>query len=215
MLECLDHLLSILSSIIMGIVGLYTAYLTIWCKKVKLVSHKVVSFSGEKEHMQLVVQIYNPSLSPICITSLYLIYNEKYFITLKEYVDPLIIPARTVVRIESCHIWEPSKSFLDNDIYRQSIYLLAFTNKGVTYSSFNCSKTEESIFSLESIFSFLKHKNWARHTNWTKNKNYRKLESIKYTAYNDKSNIGACITSTINENKCTRAYVVECKIRGL
>lgn len=56
-LECLDHLLSILSSIIMGIVGLYTAYLTIWCKKVKLVSHKVVSFSGEKEHMQLVVQI--------------------------------------------------------------------------------------------------------------------------------------------------------------
>lgn len=193
MLDIIDHIVSIFTAIVMGIIGIYTAYLTLYCKTVNIISFKKIQYSGKDNHVKFVIQVHNKSLSPICISRLYLIFNETHFIELKRYDEPLILQARTAILIEGDDIWNPKFDFNSLNIVNKPIHLLAITNKGISVGSFP-------------------------HTNLNNYKlkykcNYKTLIPIEYTSYLNENHTMACvIKNVIEDNPFVSELVIECKI---
>ena len=87
MLEYIDHIVSIFGGIVMGVIGIYTAYLTLCCKTINIISCKMINYSDREQHIKFIIQTHNKSLSPISISGLYLVFNGTHFIELKNMMN--------------------------------------------------------------------------------------------------------------------------------
>ncbi len=198
-LEWWDHIISIFSGLIMGGIGAYTAYLTIWCKHIDIIGYKKIDYSGGKPYFKFAIQVYNSSLSPLCISSLHLIFSEDSFLTVKQFDPPRVIQARTVQRIESDGISESNYNFTSKVVFNKPIYLLALTNKGTSVTSHGCSGW------LNKILSYIKSYKWEHE------KNYKQLHPIVYTSYDEDSIVCCRITSSIFDDKNLPTTVIQQK----
>lgn len=198
MLDFFDHIISIFSNIIMGLIGIYTAYLTLFCKKIKLIGCNEIRFGiDEKEHLKFELEMYNPGLEPNCILGIYLIFAEKYFLEIELTDSPLIISSRSVKKIVSQDLWKPSHSFSDRAFVEKPLYLLVHTNRGWSVDSHHYLSWWQSVKTF-----FLKQR--------FKKKGVRdRLEPITYYLHDENS-------STFNESKTSRfgtdRYIIEIHI---
>ena len=201
MLENIDHFISILSGIVMGIIGIYTAYLTLYCKTISLISYKKMVFSGREEHIKFVIKAYNKSLSPICISRLYLIFNGTHYIELKIPDKSLIIQARTAIEITSEDIFSPEFNFSDIAVLNAPIFLLSMTNKGISVSGFHYANKKYAIcFYIKSLL-------------WKYKTFYQKLKPIKSIAYMDECHhVAVVVCDTIKDDSFALVTVINSEI---
>lgn len=137
-LETLERIITIASNSIMLVIGIYTSYLTLFCKKIELIGYKFKHFCSDKDlHYSVELDIYNPSLSPKCIYGLYLVYNKNFVISIKDFKFPLMIEPRTVLHISGADWWNPDFDMGRKEVQEEPIYLLACTNKGWTVSCYH------------------------------------------------------------------------------
>ena len=100
-IDFLDHLISIISGIFILIVSGYTAYLTFFCERIKIIGYRKIDDSSENPYSQIKIQIYNPSLSVVMIKGLYIIYAGEYLLPVKKYDIPIPLEARTSIVVSS------------------------------------------------------------------------------------------------------------------
>lgn len=137
-MEELERIIAIASNSIMLVIGIYTSYLTLFCKKIELIGYKFKKFRSDKDpHYSVELDIYNPSLSPKCIYGLYLVYNKNFVISVKDFKFPLMIESRTVLHISGKDWWNPDFDMGKKEVQEEPIYLLARTNKGWTVSCYH------------------------------------------------------------------------------
>lgn len=137
-MEILERIITIASNSIMLVIGIYTSYLTLFCKKIELIGYKFKHFCSDKGlHYSVELDIYNPSLSPKCIYGLYLVYNKNFVISVKDFKFPLMIEPRTVLHISGEDWWDTDFDMGKKEVQEEPIYLLARTNKGWTVSCYH------------------------------------------------------------------------------
>lgn len=130
--------MNMISNTIMLIIGIYTSYLTLFCKKIELIGYKFKRFCSDKvPHYSVELDIYNPSLSPKCIYALYLVYNKNFVVIVKDFESPLMIQPRTALHIKGEDWWEPDFDMGKQELHTEPIYLLARTNKGWAVSCYH------------------------------------------------------------------------------
>ena len=197
MLEYIDHIVSIFGGIVMGVIGIYTAYLTLCCKTINIISCKMINYSDREQHIKFIIQAHNKSLSPISISGLYLVFNGTHFIELKKYDEPLILQAHTAASIVGNDIYDPKFDFNNQKIISNPIYLLAITNKGVSISGYHYTNK------IKAIYFYIKSLKWRY------KKNYKNLIPIEYSSYIDANYTLACvIKNTIEDNAFVSVTVI-------
>lgn len=189
-MEAFEHTIALISNIVMMLIGIYTAYLTTLCKKIELIGYRFKRFNSDREpHYSVEVDIYNPSLTPKCIYGLYLVYNDKFFITVEEFESPMVIQARVALNIRSEDWWEPSFNMGSQKIQTAPIYFLARTNKGWAVYCYH----ELGLWGT--LKTYIKGQT-------LKYKKYRdQLNSISYIRKDDRGDVCACLNSSFIEDR--------------
>jgi len=122
-------------NILIGLVTIYTTFLQ-FCSasiRVLLIRYNKSNFFGER----FILRLYNTSLSSINVEAVYLIFDSKKKLLVKEYEIPLLVEARRSFQIEI----EPISNYLSNSDVRLDERCLVFIklSDGNSISTFSTS----------------------------------------------------------------------------
>lgn len=97
-LNDINIVLQIITNICIVCITLYTTFLQLWSASIRgiLVEYKRQKFFGE----YFILQLYNTSLSSISIREIYLIFNNKKKLLVKQYDVPFLVESRRSFQIE-------------------------------------------------------------------------------------------------------------------
>jgi len=94
-IDFLDHLISIISGIFILIVSGYTAYLTFFCERIKIIGYRKIIYAGE------------------------------YLLPVKKYDIPIPLEARTSIVVSSDKLYDISENLEQKSFVTNSIILLS------------------------------------------------------------------------------------------
>lgn len=201
-IDFLDHLISIISGIFILIVSGYTAYLTFFCERIKIIGYRKIDDSSENPYSQIKIQIYNPSLSVVMIRGLYVIYAGEYLLPVKKYDIPIPLEARTSIVVSSDKLYDISENLGQESFVTNSIILLSILGE---LGTDGVNKRRFTVFRVKDLKERWKY--WWKRYWWRSNRYYK--DNFKYISYTTEMG-KSMYKGSIDDSACTYETHIYC-----